>query len=296
MEMMNKTIDNDLKAQQETAENKQNFLKIAQQNPLVQSEIKKMNADTAATTQAVAMNHTYQATFDSLAKKVQAMPEGPQKQAAQQALAAFWQNGAQKLVNAHSAAAALTPMMSGSTSEQPNQPSQDSLNGVKTILKPGASLQGLQYMPQMKETLPEAKEQFTQAQVADKFLTALPDIFKEARDSITGLGSTQSQIEKGLSGFGAVGKGLSSVTGIASDWESRTRRVGQLKDNLKTELANVLAHTNIHGDEINNIVDRNFPDGRDSDKDIDKKVAGVAGMIKRLIPQSAIDQAKLTNK
>ena len=85
--MMDKQIGNDLAAQQESQTNKQNYLRINQQNVLNQANAKNITAE--ANTKAFALSRAQMnlAAMHKLVTDTQKLPEGPQKQQAMQTLA-----------------------------------------------------------------------------------------------------------------------------------------------------------------------------------------------------------------
>lgn len=91
MEMMNKQIDRDLDAQKTSASNRQNYIKMAQQHALnnanilaTKAGVKLTNAQTQQALQGVdlkAKMYAQRSVIADLAKKINDMPEGPEKQA-----------------------------------------------------------------------------------------------------------------------------------------------------------------------------------------------------------------------
>lgn len=86
MEMMNKEIDRDLNAQQQGVTNKQNFLKINQQNTMTQANAKNVTAEAKTKSYALARVQMNLAAFHKLVTDTNKLPEGPQKQQAMQTL------------------------------------------------------------------------------------------------------------------------------------------------------------------------------------------------------------------
>lgn len=105
MDMMDKEIDRDMKAQQESQGNKQNFLKIAQQNEMNKAGVNKLNAETSATAFAKATAAHSMATFHDLVERTNAMPEGMAKENAKKVLAQVYTGMQGKIANANDAAA-----------------------------------------------------------------------------------------------------------------------------------------------------------------------------------------------
>jgi len=87
LEMMNKQIDNDLHAQQESVTNKQNFLRINQDNIMKQSQAKALDQETKAKAWALTKTQMNYAALHDLVTNVNKMPPGPQKDQAMQTLA-----------------------------------------------------------------------------------------------------------------------------------------------------------------------------------------------------------------
>lgn len=88
MEMWNKEIDRDLDAQQKSVGNKQNFLKINQQNTLAQAQAGTANVETASKAYALSKAMMNMSALHSLVGQVQKMPIGsPQRQMAENTLA-----------------------------------------------------------------------------------------------------------------------------------------------------------------------------------------------------------------
>lgn len=87
LEMMNKQIDNDLHAQEQSVQNKQNFLKINQANVLNKAQSENLTADAKIKANALAKVQMNYAALHKLVSDTQKLPEGPQKQQALQTLA-----------------------------------------------------------------------------------------------------------------------------------------------------------------------------------------------------------------
>lgn len=88
MDMMNKQIDNDLKAQQESSSNKQNFLRINQNNILNRAQASNLTADAKLKSNALAKIQMNYAALHKLVTDTNKMPQGsPQQQQAMQKLA-----------------------------------------------------------------------------------------------------------------------------------------------------------------------------------------------------------------
>lgn len=86
MSLMQKQIDNDLEAQKASAANAQNFLRINQQNKLLQSQGKKLDAESNIIATTNAANQATQSAFHSLLNDTKKLPEGPQKEMRKQVL------------------------------------------------------------------------------------------------------------------------------------------------------------------------------------------------------------------
>lgn len=87
IEMMNKEIDRDLQSQQESATNKQNFLKINQQNTMNQAQAKALNVETNTKAYALAKVQMNYAALHKLVDDTNKLPPGSQKDQAMQTLA-----------------------------------------------------------------------------------------------------------------------------------------------------------------------------------------------------------------
>lgn len=88
LDMMNKTIENDLKAQESSATNRQNFLKIAQQSLKNQAEVTGININNKASERALEWSYAARTTLHDLTQKAMSLPEGSQaRQNAMQSLA-----------------------------------------------------------------------------------------------------------------------------------------------------------------------------------------------------------------
>lgn len=88
LDMMNKQIENDLQAQQKSVENKQNFMKINQQNILTQAQATGINVEADVKANALARIQMNYAALHKLVQDTRKIPEGtPQRQQADQALA-----------------------------------------------------------------------------------------------------------------------------------------------------------------------------------------------------------------
>lgn len=87
MHMMDKQIDNDLQAQQNSVANKQNFLKINQDNFMKKAQEGQMSIDTKQKAYALSKAQMNYAALHKLVTDTQKLPDGPQKQQAMQTLA-----------------------------------------------------------------------------------------------------------------------------------------------------------------------------------------------------------------
>ncbi len=88
LEMMNKEIDRDLQAQQSSSQNKQNFLKINQQNMMNVANAKNITAEANTKAYALSKMQMNYAALHKLVQDTQKLPVGsPQRQQAEQTLA-----------------------------------------------------------------------------------------------------------------------------------------------------------------------------------------------------------------
>lgn len=86
MDMMDNTIKNDLEAQKASKSNALSFKNLAEQHLMNQANIGHMQLNDAVTRDAFAQQLAGRAAFHKLMMQTQAMPDGPQKQAAMQTL------------------------------------------------------------------------------------------------------------------------------------------------------------------------------------------------------------------
>jgi hypothetical protein len=87
LEMMDKEINKDLEAQKASKSNQMNFLQLAQQQIKDQAQIDHLKTEDKFKATELARQYAYMSSYDKLARQTAAMPEGPQKQAANVALA-----------------------------------------------------------------------------------------------------------------------------------------------------------------------------------------------------------------
>jgi hypothetical protein len=95
LEVMNNEINNDLKAQELSSQNRQSFLKINQNGLMNQAQMAALDTKTAAEAKALALSNTRRAALHHLVQTTLNMPEGPKKQQAMQTLA-MMNDGIQK--------------------------------------------------------------------------------------------------------------------------------------------------------------------------------------------------------
>ena len=121
LEMMNKQIQNDLDAQKTSKSDAQNFLRINQQDLINKAQAKNLAVDTQAKAYALSQAQMMQSSFHSLVKQVNSMPDGPEKQKAQQTLGMMYSKMGEKINNINdqaSGAAAFSNMMFGNGQSQ----------------------------------------------------------------------------------------------------------------------------------------------------------------------------------
>lgn len=87
LHMMDKQIENDLNAQQNSVSNKQNFLKINQQNIMNKAQANSLNVEAKTKAYALSRVQMNYAALHKLVSDTQKLPDGPQKQQAMQTLA-----------------------------------------------------------------------------------------------------------------------------------------------------------------------------------------------------------------
>jgi hypothetical protein len=80
LELMNQEIDRDLDAQKSSATNAQNFLKINNEAAVQHAQANNLNIDTKSKAYALSKAQMMAAAADKMAKDIDKMPEGPDKQ------------------------------------------------------------------------------------------------------------------------------------------------------------------------------------------------------------------------
>jgi hypothetical protein len=124
MAMMDKEIANDFDAQKQSKANAQNFLRLHQEMGLNQAKIAQMQkegklndaqaknlaAETDAKTFANANNKATLASFHYLTDQVNKMPQGPQRQQAEQNLGLLYSKMGEKIANTNDMAAGAAAM------------------------------------------------------------------------------------------------------------------------------------------------------------------------------------------
>lgn len=112
-DMMDRTIDNDLKAQMKSKENAQNFLRITQQHEmndaqiaqlakqghLTDAQVKMMQKETEIKSFGLAKAYALQSGYQSLLDKINKMPPGPERQKYENAAGLVYQKMGDQLVN-----------------------------------------------------------------------------------------------------------------------------------------------------------------------------------------------------
>lgn len=118
LSMMNSQIENDLKAQQESAKNKQNLLKINQEGLLAQANSGVLTQDMKQKAWALTRMQMNYAAYHNLVQQTQKLPMGsPQRQQAEQTLALMnntIQNENFGIADRAASASALGSMLGGS--------------------------------------------------------------------------------------------------------------------------------------------------------------------------------------
>lgn len=80
MDMMDKTIQNDLKAQEQSKLNAHNFLRLNQEQLLTQSQSRNLDAEAKAKSYALTQAQILQSTYHDMSLKLQNMPENTPQQ------------------------------------------------------------------------------------------------------------------------------------------------------------------------------------------------------------------------
>lgn len=298
MEMMDKTISRDLDAQKSSASNAQNFLKMAQQNPLVQQQARLTGANADQTSQAVALIHTTNATFHDLQSKVQNMPESTPEQAAKkqqamQALTATATFFAPKVANAKDVASSFMQPVNGEQQQPQNQ------GDIQPILHKGApnQIQGLQFSPTASKDYKDVMDQYTQANQAQKALDNLGPTFDRLSGDMSASGRIAQEANDSLDRlpFG-IGQAISGPITAMTNLREGNRDYHSAQTSLISDITNALRGTNIHGDEITKIVTKNTPVKGDSPEEIQRKRDTIEGFIKRAVPTTLLKKYGLTNE
>ena len=220
---------------------------------------------------------------------------------------------------------------SGSWGE-PNAEAADSAvnqpgNQPSKILVPNAQgiLNNLRYTPKAKNEIDQIKEQYTQAQQAEKALAAIDEKFPQLRDEATFSGNVASHINPnalpalggaagalGLGGLGAaatagagavpgaiVGAGEGAAIGKGADAALRTglgivggqKQVQYEADKaaITKVVAAALRGTNINSEQIQDVVDSNTPSFWDSKQTYLKKINNIKEFIRQNTATSLLE-------
>lgn len=141
MEMMNNQIKNDLLAQQESVGNRQNFLKINQQNLMNKAQIGQINTDTKIKAWAQSMTQQRAAAFQKLANDTMKLPAGsPQRDQQEKVLAMMSpmiQSGNFDILSQAASAAAMQKLLFGGGNQaqaaQPEDAFQQRTTGLRML-------------------------------------------------------------------------------------------------------------------------------------------------------------------
>lgn len=138
LEAMNNEIKNDLEAQKESSANTQNFLKINQEDIAKRAGANLNEQQAKSMGFAMAQTQMMQSSFHSLVNQVNKMPEGPQKQAAQQQLGMIYQQMGQHISNIQDAASGVVGLQSllnpqGAGDQSNEQQFQQKSNALKML-------------------------------------------------------------------------------------------------------------------------------------------------------------------
>lgn len=163
LEMMNKQIDRDLDAQKGSKGNAVNFLHLAQQGQLNHAQIAKFGAETESIQFATAKTKMLLAAYGKLGDTVDKLPEGPQKQNAQQALAKIADGVKSEVNNINDKAA--TAAMNSKQTDQDEQKFKHKVNMLRALgAEPLAKSMEEKHFPGLKgeASLPLSSEERNQ--------------------------------------------------------------------------------------------------------------------------------------
>lgn len=285
MEMMDKEIKRDLEAQQNSSSNAQNFLRINQQNPILQAQIKKIGADTNSVNLANAYTQQWQTTVNELSNRYKNMPEStPQqiamKQKAAQALQATVQMGLGKVANAHALAASMT--QPGTPEQQAATQPQSDNNSA--ILSPQATsiLPGIKNDPYLAPIAGDIQSQATKASQAEKGIEG-------AKGAFEGMMNNRSILGPLVKMTAGLPYHLGDVVSSLANANPTQRKFDSFRTRVVESIAN---STPLTKDQASDVVTHNLPILTDSPESVKTFLDSIVGSIKRAVPTDKLEQAQ----
>jgi hypothetical protein len=310
MGMMDKEIERDLQAQQNNATNKNDFLRIAQNNDLIQNQAREAGVRADAGSLANAMITTSQTTFKHLSDLVNKAPPGsPERAARMQAAQLYYNTWKQNLPNAMDTILGVSAANQGSTttsSQTLGQPSQSGNKGVLSGL-PGRTAQDLlgdepqtMLAPGAKATLDtfnpynnpanapkwqDMKDQYNSVFLADQQIKNLKPAFDYLSENATNLGTLANSFDslKGTGTAGLPGAVIhGSIISAAKQQQAYRNYMGKVSA-IEGEIASALKGTNVSAEDVRNMVENNLPLYNDTPEGRLEKRRNIEGLIKRSI-------------
>lgn len=302
MDMIDNEIKRDLEAQQHSAENSQNFLKINQANDLNQQQLRKMNADTNVMNQAMSYGQMANVSFANLVNQMNKLPVGSQKRVQmQQGLQAIMPYFGNKVNDAFKAASVYSGVGPNDTEGQttpgqsqavppgqqkpqegppPLVPGGDSRgynDEVGPLLAPDAEQKFKAQNPKLnylnEPTYGALQEEYLNAKQAEKERTNVKN-YLLAMDKAAGMGTNMAGSVGNVAGHlplvGGAAKAFSDETfGRLDDVKS----YNAAKEGLKTTLRAVLK--DVPQDELDKFVETNAIKGNDPFETRQEKITNV---------------------
>jgi hypothetical protein len=149
--LMQNQIDNDLKAQEQSKTNAQNFLRLNQQRLMNDAQIGNLNAETATKAYALSQAQMLQSSYHKLVTSVNGMPDGQQKQQAVQTLGMLYQGIQGKINDVNDQAAGATAygqMLFGNQSGASGDDAFKQRNNALAVIAPEkAKYESERYVP-----------------------------------------------------------------------------------------------------------------------------------------------------
>lgn len=194
--------------------------------------------------------------------------------------------------------------------QQPKDAASDSPR-MYTILSPNAQqhLDNLRYTPKAKDELDQIKQQYTQAQQAEKVLNGpkgdgvggIHDLMQNmyqnigGESAISGAGThVRRAIESAASSIPMVGSAIEAATELYPKGEAY-KQFQSNRTTMETDLATALNGL-VPPSDINRIVEANLPAYMDSPKDIDRKEQAIVNMVLKASKTSLLNDWNLTKK